>query len=99
MEAERLHLPAQVLELAVRGAIEAVRRQCLLELGDLDDEVSRRLVPSGERGRLLRQSGTGPAEPLGHRAESTAVGLAGEPPVELADEVREVVRVAAEPRR
>ena len=96
MEAERLRLPAQVLHVAVGDPVEPIGHQGRLELVDLRDECLGRWVGTGQRGDVTGQSRPRAAQALGHRPESTSIRLAREPPIELAGEVGQFLRVAGE---
>ena len=83
VEAERRQAPAQVLDLAVRHAGQAVGDERRLDLDELQVERRRRGVAVG--GRIaVDEARSRPAQPLGDEAEAPAVRLVGEAPDQLA---------------
>ncbi len=98
VEAERRQAPAEVLDLAVRHAGQAVGDERVLDLDELQVERHRRGVAVG--GRIaVHEARSRPAQPLGDEAEAPAVRLVGEAPDQLAAEIREGSRVRCQAHR
>ena len=96
VEAERLDLPAEVLDVAPRDPREADLDQGVLDLAQLGDELGR--VAIGARGRraLLGEAAAGAAEPLGDEREALPERLVRIPLANRPIEVREGARVAGQ---
>ena len=78
VEAERLDLPAEVLEAPVREALETVRDQGLPQLLELEEQLVRAGVAPARRPAELGKVGARPAKALGNRSESAAIRLVRE---------------------
>ena len=97
MEAERLDLPAEVLDLAPGHPRESVVGQGQRDLVELAEQGGRRRVATGERrATLTGQDGPGPAESFGDGPEPLAVRLVGEPPLQLAHRLGQRLVIARE---
>ena len=97
MKAEGLHLPAEVLNLAVRDPRQPIRDQAGLEFIDLFDQLAGILVAPADRAGFLGQEPPRPAQPFGHRAQAAAVRLVGEPAGQIARRLGQVLGVARYP--
>ena len=96
VEAERLHLPAEVLQAAVGQALQAVRDEGVAQLVELQEQLARPSVASALRSRLLGKVRSRPAEALGDRPEPSPIGLVGEAGRHRPHRLGEVILVARE---
>ncbi len=96
MEAERLDLPAEVLNLPVGDARHPVRDQAGLKLRQLLDELLGRLVVPGHRARLLGEVPASAAQALGNRPHAAAVRLVGEAASQIAHRLGQLFGIAGE---
>jgi hypothetical protein len=99
MEAECRKLTPEVRDLAPRDAVQTVRAERLLDLGELRVELVGRGVTAGQRRRVAGQVGARPAKALGDEAEALAIRLVREAPAERAVEVGQQLGVVREPGR
>ena len=98
VEAEGCQLPAQVLDLAPRDAVEAVAGERGLQLGELVVELLGCVIAPGQRGGLPGEPGTGPADALGDEPEALAVRLVREPAPQLAIDFGQLLGIAGKAR-
>ena len=96
VEPERRELPAEVGELAVRDAPEPVRRERVLDDGQLRVERLGVAVAAGARRGLAGQRRPGAPDPLRDRAQPLPVRLLGEAAVELAHRLGQLLPVLRE---
>ena len=96
VEPERRELPAEVGELAVRDPPQPVRRERVLDDGELRVERLGVGVAAGPRRGLAGQRRPGAADPLGDRAQPLPVGLLGEAAPELAHRLGQLLAVLGE---
>ena len=79
VEAERLDLPAEILDLAERHSRQPVGDQAALHLFELGDQLLRLLVASTDWAAFFSKVGPRPAQPLHDRAQPPSVRFVGVP--------------------
>ena len=100
VEPERPDLPAQLGDLALRDALEAVGDERVLESRPARYRARRRRpVPAGQRRGLADEGGPRPAQPLGDEPEALAIRLVREAAAELSVGLGKVLGVAGQARR
>ena len=97
MEAERLDLPAEVLDLAVGDARQSVGDQPGLDLGQLFDQLLSGLVVPGHRSRFFGEVPASAPQPFGDRAHAASIRLVGEAARQIAHRLGQFLGVARQP--
>ena len=89
VEAERLDLPRQVLDLAPRHAVGAVRAQGLADRAEIREELVGRPVGATSRPARADEPTTGSLQSLADGPERLAIWLPGKAPIEIGAQVGE----------
>jgi hypothetical protein len=98
VEAERRQLPAQLLDIPVRDALQAIGDEGPVDLLELGLELARQGIAARRR-RVAGQPLPGPPEAFGHEPEAASIRLAREAARELPLEIGEAFGIAGQALR